>query len=422
MDDAISNLGGGGLSKPWLANLANCLNYAFSFLITLAGGPLINKIGIKWSCFIAALSMPLGASSYYTNAKFDNEWYLLTANLVKGIAGGFLYVAESTAMMSYPRLEDRGFYLGIWTAMRNSGSVIGGAINFSTDSEKSSAGGIATSTYLIFLAIQCTGVIWALLLSPTRVIRRRDGQKVPMAEMISWKQEFKALWRFMQRRTSLYMLLPAFYSFFCGGTFGTYLSLHFSVRARALSSLLVPTIVIPSVLLFGKLLDAQWIPRQRRAWLSFLLWAVPQGGCLIWVAVEYKILGSKTALDYELNTTPWARAYMPYLIMFVGCYWTQLSLYWILSATSRDVKESARAGGMFRAAETAGQAISYGLSSASGIAVTIPLYVHCGIWILTMPSMVMLIHSMPAESSTEINGLDRVDEIEGVRDAQIAKV
>jgi hypothetical protein len=81
MDDAISNLGGGGLSKPWLGNLANCLNYAFSFLVTLSGGPLINKIGIKWSCFIAALSMPLGASSYYTNVKFGIESYLLAANV-----------------------------------------------------------------------------------------------------------------------------------------------------------------------------------------------------------------------------------------------------------------------------------------------------------------------------------------------------
>lgn len=35
------------------------------------------------------------------------------------------------------------------------------------------------------------------------------------------------------------IFIPAFYSFFYGGTMGTYLSLHFSVRARALSSLIV---------------------------------------------------------------------------------------------------------------------------------------------------------------------------------------
>lgn len=36
--------------------------------------------------------------------------------------------------------------------MRSSGSLIGGAINFSTNYDRASAGGIAVSTYLIFVA------------------------------------------------------------------------------------------------------------------------------------------------------------------------------------------------------------------------------------------------------------------------------
>ena len=34
------------------------------------------------------------------------------------------------------------------------------------------------------------------------------------------------------------MFFPAFYSFFTGGVYGTYLSLHFSVRARSLSTII----------------------------------------------------------------------------------------------------------------------------------------------------------------------------------------
>lgn len=40
---------------------------------------------------------------------------------------------------------------GIWSAMRNSGSVIGGAINFATNHDDANGGGIAWSTYLIFV-------------------------------------------------------------------------------------------------------------------------------------------------------------------------------------------------------------------------------------------------------------------------------
>jgi hypothetical protein len=81
MSDAISNLGGGGLSSPYLANLASSLNYASGCLMTLFGGPLINKIGIKYSCLIAAVAMPLAGSSYYMNARFNVEWYLLVSQV-----------------------------------------------------------------------------------------------------------------------------------------------------------------------------------------------------------------------------------------------------------------------------------------------------------------------------------------------------
>jgi hypothetical protein len=81
MADAISNLGGGGLSSPYLANLANSLSYTMSCLLTLCGGPLINKIGIKWACLIAAIGMPLAPSGYYTSARLGIDWYLLLSRV-----------------------------------------------------------------------------------------------------------------------------------------------------------------------------------------------------------------------------------------------------------------------------------------------------------------------------------------------------
>jgi hypothetical protein len=81
MSDAISNLGGGGLRTPYLANLATALNYAAGCLVSLCGGPLINKLGIKWSCIIAAAAMPLKGSAYYVNAKYEEQVYLLASNV-----------------------------------------------------------------------------------------------------------------------------------------------------------------------------------------------------------------------------------------------------------------------------------------------------------------------------------------------------
>ena len=81
MNDAISNLGGGGLSTPYLGNLATSLNYISGCLITLFGGPLINKIGIKWSCVISGIAMPLLGSGWYVSAKYGVDWYLLLAKV-----------------------------------------------------------------------------------------------------------------------------------------------------------------------------------------------------------------------------------------------------------------------------------------------------------------------------------------------------
>jgi hypothetical protein len=81
MSDAISNLGGGGLSSPYLANLASTLNYALSCAMTLFGGPLINKIGIKWSCLIGSIGFPLGGAGYYVRAKYKIDAFLLFARV-----------------------------------------------------------------------------------------------------------------------------------------------------------------------------------------------------------------------------------------------------------------------------------------------------------------------------------------------------
>ncbi|TXC06281.1 hypothetical protein FocTR4_00009573 [Fusarium oxysporum f. sp. cubense] len=360
MSDAISNLGGGGLSTPYLANLATSLNYTAGCLLTLFGGPLINKFGIKWSCIIAAVGMPLSGSAYYVCAKYRVNWYLIFAKLRSGV----------------------------WSAMRNSGSVIGGAINLSNNHSDSKAGGVAWSTYLVFIAFECTGLIWAFLLSPTRRVRRRDSSKVPISERASWKHEFTALWRHLQRRKTWLMALPAFYSFFCGGTMGTYLSLHFSVRARALSSLLLPTLSIVMVMAYGKVLDRTRWSQAKRAWISFACWLIPQTACFIWIGIEYSKFGGgklESALDYE-------------------SYVCQLSLYWILGTFSTDTGSSARSGGLLRAFETAGQTVSYALNSHSGSDARIPFYVHAVILCLTVPCMVFLIRLVPeAPAATDID-------------------
>lgn len=42
--------------------------------VCFLGGPLVNKIGIKWALVIGAATFPVRGASYYCNSKFGNQW------------------------------------------------------------------------------------------------------------------------------------------------------------------------------------------------------------------------------------------------------------------------------------------------------------------------------------------------------------
>ena len=61
----------------------------------------------------------------------------------------------------------------------------------------------------------------------------------------------------------------------------------------------VASITIPSVIIFGKLLDTKWCSQRRRAWTGIMVWIPLQAACFIWIGTIYKTGDSHPALDYE---------------------------------------------------------------------------------------------------------------------------
>jgi hypothetical protein len=45
-----------------------------SHSVCFLGGPLVNKIGVKWALVIGSMSFPIEGSAYYCNSKFGNQW------------------------------------------------------------------------------------------------------------------------------------------------------------------------------------------------------------------------------------------------------------------------------------------------------------------------------------------------------------
>jgi MFS family permease len=130
MADAIAGLGGGGLATPQTSNIATALTYTFLALVCFFGGPLVNKIGVKWALVIGAMSFPIEGSAYYCNSKFGNQWYLILSGAISGIGTGCWYVAEAGSIMSLSPSGARGKYLALWIVSRNLGQLVGGAIKY----------------------------------------------------------------------------------------------------------------------------------------------------------------------------------------------------------------------------------------------------------------------------------------------------
>lgn len=60
-----ANLGGGGLATPYTANAASAGSYAIGAFVALFGGPIVGKIGLKWTMLLGAATFPLKGSSMW---------------------------------------------------------------------------------------------------------------------------------------------------------------------------------------------------------------------------------------------------------------------------------------------------------------------------------------------------------------------
>lgn len=122
---------------------------------------------------------------------------------------------------------------------------------------KGVSGGVTPDTYVAFLIIECMALPFAFLISPLERVVRSDGTRILVSEKLSTKTEFKMIKVTMTSKLILLSALWAIWSFFyrqdnsnpiyyCqadniySGTWSTYLGTYFSVRARALSSLVSP--------------------------------------------------------------------------------------------------------------------------------------------------------------------------------------
>ncbi|KAI1084701.1 MFS general substrate transporter [Whalleya microplaca] len=395
MADAIAGLGGGGLATPQTSNIATAINYAMLAIVCLFGGPIVNKLGTKWSLVIGAMSFPIRGSSYYCNSKFGTQWYLIFGGFFTGIGSGCWYVAESGSIMSLAPSHARGKYLALWIVSRNLGQLVGGAINLSKNHVKGATGGVTPDTYVAFLIIEALALPFAFLISPLEKVVRSDGTRILVSEKLSFMQEFKLIRFTMSSKLILLSAFWALWSFFYSGSWSTYLGTYFSVRSRALSSLVSPFFCIIGCFGLGFVLDIKGLSQRRRAQLGLFIVVILNLGVYIWSIVMQVRFNDSNPGKIDWDDSLYPTGFLPYFFVQTTGPLSQSYMYWLLSSFATDAQANVRNGAAFRCLEAVGQAISYGMNTQIKSNTLIGFCVTFGLMGAAVIPMLMLVNSTP---------------------------
>ncbi|WVQ81636.1 hypothetical protein IAT38_003760 [Cryptococcus sp. DSM 104549] len=395
MADAISGLGGGGQATPYTVSAAQASSYAATALVSLFGGPLASRMGIRWMLVLGAATFAINGSAYYVNSRYGIQWYLIFGRTIYGFGFGFWYVAEAAIILSYPEEGRRGHYLAIWlTPTNNLGQLVGGSIALARNAQNAAAGAIATSTYLIFVAIEAIGFPVSLFIAPPEKVRRADGVPIILPARRPLRVEMALLWKAIIHRRMLLFMPIAFYSYFLGGVMSTYLANYFTVRARALSSFIVPASIIVFTSLYGRfVLDSKRMNQRTRAHVGFWIFMVPSLATFAWLCANQTKF-QKTKPKYDWDSPGWAAGYLPLLIQQICAYLCQTYIYWLISCFVIDVQGNARNGGIFRCVEAVGQAVSYGINSNVATKF-VPLIINFALCVICIPPTVIVAQMVP---------------------------
>ncbi|CZR38001.1 uncharacterized protein FPRO_06808 [Fusarium proliferatum ET1] len=395
MSDAIAGLGGGGLATPQVSNISTALRYAALAFTCFMGGPIVNKIGVKWALVIGSMSFPIQGSAYYCNSKFGNQWYLILSGAIGGIGTGCWYVAEAGAIMTLAPSGARGKYLALWIVSRNLGQLVGGAINLSKNHEKGVSGGVTPDTYIAFLIIECLALPFAFMITPFEHVIRSDGTKIVTTETLSTKLEVKRIAKTMTSRLIILSSIWAVWSFFYSGSWSTYLGIHFTVRARALSSLISPFFCIVGCFGLGFILDAKKLTQRRRAQIGLYTVVILNVGVYIWSIIMQARFDRNDPGAIDWDDSLFATSFLPYFFVQTTGPLSQSYMYWLLSSFATDAQENVRNGAAFRCLEAIGQAIAYGMNTQTKSDPLVGFCVTFGLLGASLLPMIMLVNTTP---------------------------
>lgn len=389
---AMNGLGVGGSQSPDLVNAANAILYGFMTVTCFLGPWVTNALGFRISLALGSIGYPLYAAGLYVNNRFGSTWFVYFGAVMCGISAGVFWSVEGAIATGYPEQHKRGRYIATWFTFRNGGNVVGGAISLALNYRTDRAGAVGYKTYLAFIAIQCLGLVFGLLLSNPEQVVRDDGTHIEAPRGINWREEARAMGK-LALSPPILLLAPLFlYYGWIQAYPGTFLATYFTVRARSLASFLSAIVGSLSTWLAGSLVDLPWSKNRRtRALTTFGTLVALNSATWIWSLIiqnEYRF--TRPRLDWA--HAAFGRGFGVYMFERIATTFVENYIYWCISNLSDSPGDQIRYSSLLRGIETAAVALSYGIQ-----AIPTPLIatasINLGFWFAVLPvSLVATLH------------------------------
>ncbi|KAI2602027.1 major facilitator superfamily domain-containing protein [Hypoxylon sp. NC1633] len=376
---AMNSLGAGGSQSPYLVNTGNALTFCLMVISCWLTSGIVKYIGIKGALFVGTIGYAPYSAGLYLNNRYGVEWLVIVGAAFCGISAGIFWASEAAIAIAYPEPRNRGRMVAYWLTWTRIGQILGGAVNLGLNADRNQAGKVSYTVYIIFIALQASGTLVALLLNHPSRVQRPDGTPVELTIFDNSWREIKATTRTFLTKRFLLIILWIGQGVYAEAVFFTYNALWFSVRARALGSFLSGIVAVICGNLLGLWLDQHQISLNKRSRRAFAVIMTLQGAWWLWLTINVTEF-RRTEPIFDWSDPGFGRAFGVFVLLVAGFQLNYNFSYFIISHISSSPQETIRLAALLRGTESAWQAVSYGLNAVPIMAAVGGPYINFGLW------------------------------------------
>lgn len=365
--NAITGLGGAGISSHTVADNTNVALYSTFATIGMIGGVICNLIGARLCLLIGGTGYFIYTASLLCFHYTENAGFCIFAGAYLGVCAALTWAAQGSIIMSYPLEHRKGRGIMIFWVIFNLGAVIGSIIPLAQNMHSTSES-VNVGTWVAFLVLIFCGIVLAGFLLPNDKVYKSDGTKVIAKQYPRIQDELKGCFRLLIHEPKIYFMFPMFAAsnWFYTYQFNDVNAARFNIRTRSLNSLLYWFSQMIGAILIGLILDWGRFRRSTRARIGWVVVFVV--GMAIWGG------GLKFQLGYTRESAPkmkpidWTDgAYIGpmFLYIFYGMYDAifQSFILWTLGSLSNNPKKVALYGSFYKGIQSAFAAIVWRLDA-----------------------------------------------------------